>query len=364
MSEESVTVHDQSEVKTCRLCCSEEQQELSLIFPECSSFDSSKLLLKKIFECTTVQITNEGDDRNALICQVCIDKIDDFYAYREQCKANDDRIRQRTHPPQIHIKQEKDLHLDISITEPISTTDDGFQQEDSSQPRPSSHSTTTTANEFQLGSEVEHADKDAEESLLLPMQAQTHHTSLQSSQVPSTDEITIKRETIVDDDDMYYNSDGEVASTSKLSQSLKDTDQIVTDRKAKYRIIMNANNRERLVYQGYLYCRHFSRRDGSIHWRCRLGGCQAAVNLHLDETITHANTNGHCHPQNGPDEMLDGDEVNQALEEGDDTQMDAETSYDQYGEEESFQEDMTVNDTELISVDPESLQIVTNKKKR
>ncbi|EAT44871.1 AAEL003795-PA [Aedes aegypti] len=138
--------------KICRLCCAEGQAELSLLFPEGSSYEANKLLLKKIYECTTVQIINEGDDQNAMICEACIAKIDDFYSYREQCRANDDRIRQRAGHhvlPEIHIKQEKDLQLEINIAEPQTLTaacEDGFQQqEDSSHPRP-----TTTSNEYDM----------------------------------------------------------------------------------------------------------------------------------------------------------------------------------------------------------------------
>ncbi|XP_058467726.1 uncharacterized protein LOC131440455 [Malaya genurostris] len=361
-SEENVAVHGQLDEKICRLCCLEDQQELSLIFPDGSSDESNKLLLKKIFECTTVQIINEGDDQNASICRGCVDKIDDFFTYREQCRENDDRIRQRSHnSPQIRIKQEKDLHLDISINEPNLACEDEFLLEESSQPRPASYS-TTTVNEFQPGSENEPINKDGEDSLLQPMSSRSNNTPSQLNH--TTDEITIKRETIVDDDDVYYNSDGEVADVSASAKSHYQPESAESQvgvpgssgQKAQYRIVMNANNRERLVYQGYLYCRHFSRRDGSIHWRCRLGGCQAAVNLHLDGTITHANGNAHCHAQNGLDEDLgrSGPDEEVAV-------VDVDASCEQFGEEDISQEEM--NDSEPVAVSADSLQIVPNKKK-
>lgn len=43
--------------KICRLCCAEGQAELSLLFPDGSSYEANKLLLKKIYECTTVQVS-------------------------------------------------------------------------------------------------------------------------------------------------------------------------------------------------------------------------------------------------------------------------------------------------------------------
>ncbi|XP_055616271.1 uncharacterized protein LOC129762227 [Toxorhynchites rutilus septentrionalis] len=347
VGEESVAVYDQTELKICRLCCSDDQQELILIFSDSCSYEANKLLLKKIFECTTVQITSEGDDQNALICQLCIAKIDDFYAYREQCKANDDRIRQRIHNlPQICIKQEKDLHFDISISEPISTCEGGFQQEESSQPRISSHS-TTAANEFVPELENDATSKDADDSLLQPMSSVTH----------TEEEITIKRETI-EDDDVYYNSDGEVADVSLPPNQPSSSS--TAGQKTKYRIIMAANNRERLVYQGYLYCRHSTRRDGSIHWRCRLGGCQAAVNLLLDETIAPANGNKHCHPRNVPEDTENGTEE---TEDDDSNVLDNDdASYEPFDEDDTTQDDVGT-DLEPVAVSPDSLVIVPNKKK-
>lgn len=43
--------------KMCRLCCSEGQADLSLLFPDGASYEANKLLLKKIYECTTVQVS-------------------------------------------------------------------------------------------------------------------------------------------------------------------------------------------------------------------------------------------------------------------------------------------------------------------
>ncbi|XP_053685430.1 uncharacterized protein LOC128734997 isoform X2 [Sabethes cyaneus] len=364
-SDENVVVHDRFDEKSCRLCCSEERSDLRLIFPADVSCNSNKFLLEKIFECTAVQITNEGDDQNALICRDCVDKIDDFYTYRQQCQENDDRIRKRAHrTSQIRVKQEKDLQLEITINESIPSCEDEFLQEESSQPRLSSYS---TANEFQHSSEIE-PGKDGEESLLQPMSSSTHHTISSLNHLALTDEITIKRETIVDDDDVYYNSDGEIADPQKHSAQNQTGNQLevtagssnCTSSKAQYRIVMNASNRERLVYQGYLYCRHFTRRDGSIHWRCRLGGCQAAVNLQSDGTIAHANTHGHCHPQNGLDDDIGGLEPSAVDDENDIPIVDDEPSFEHF-EEDDTQED--INDSEPVAVSSDSLQIVPNKKK-
>ncbi|XP_055523525.1 uncharacterized protein LOC129717563 [Wyeomyia smithii] len=369
-SDENVAMHEGLEEKTCRLCCSGEQSDLRLIFPVGTLFNTNKLLLEKIFECTAVQIINEGDDQNALICKACVDKIDDFYTYRQQCQENDDRIRKRVqNSSQVRIKQEKDLHLDITINESIPACEDEFLQEESSQPRLSSYS---AANEFHQSSEIEPVSKDGEDSLLQPMTLSSHHTSSSLNHVAITDEITIKGETIVDDDDVYYNSDGEIADMSSPQKQQAASNQTGnqlevavgnsngTSTKSQYRIVMNASNRERLVFQGYLYCRHFTRRDGSIHWRCRLGGCQAAVNLHSDGTITHANTHGHCHPQNGLEDDIGVLEPSAADDEKE-AQVDVEASFEHFGEDDTTQED--INDSEPVAVSSDSLQIVPNKKK-
>lgn len=43
--------------KMCRLCCSDGEVDLSVLFPEGSSYHANQLLLKKIYECTTVQVS-------------------------------------------------------------------------------------------------------------------------------------------------------------------------------------------------------------------------------------------------------------------------------------------------------------------
>lgn len=360
--------------KVCRLCCSDSQVELSVLFPEGSSYQTNQLLLKKIYECTTVQIVNEGDDQNAMICAACIAKIDDFYSYREQCRANDDRIRQRAaldvhHAvPEIHIKQEKDLQLEINISEPpislAAACEDGFQQpEDSLHLRPATRTTTTTN---EVNEDLEHdAEGKDEDSLLQPMSTKNR------SPPDLTDEILIKREMIVDDDEVYYNSDGEAVSVpvhlKQNAESRKSvgmpaatSDNRSNGKKLNYRIIMTPTNRERLVYQGYLYCRHFSRRDGSVHWRCRLGGCQAAVNLNLDNTISQANNNKHSHPQNAP---LEGEMEEEPYKpfQPDNAEL-LESFGIHYGDDDTF-DDSSINLSELTSVGEETIRIVPNKKK-
>lgn len=356
--DESAVEHDQSDTKFCRLCCGGSQQELCLIFPKGASHGSNKLLVKKIYECTTVQITNEGDDQRALICQACISKIDDFYTYREQCKVNDTRIRQRTNNcHQIQIKQEKDLHLDTNISESNLISEDVFQQEDSSQLRPASHSTAATSNEFNFAI-FEPPTKDADSNLLQPFQ----RNSVQLMQDHSNDEITIKRE-VIEDDDVYYNSDGEAAGFAGPSEQ-QQYPAVSSDNlnKTKYRITMTSNNRERLLYQGYVYCRHSNRRDGAIHWRCRLGGCQAAVNLHLDGTVSFANANEHTHPPNVTAD--EEEEEMQTLEDNSElTIMNVEGGYEPLGEDDTTQEGTINNDADLVVVNSDSLQITTNKKK-
>lgn len=69
-----------------------------------------------------------GIDQNAQLCQPCVDRIDDFYAYRALCRTNNDHIRQlvQAQPDQVvTIKQEKQLDLD-----------DGEGGEDSSRHHP------------------------------------------------------------------------------------------------------------------------------------------------------------------------------------------------------------------------------------
>lgn len=297
--------------QVCRLCFAGDLQ--------LSSVQGTKSLLKRIFECTSVQITSgEGVDQNAQLCQPCVDRIDDFYAYRALCRTNNDHIRQLVQSPGqqvVTIKQENTRH-DLD-DEPH------HQHQQSSRQQP--------ANEIATKSTPKTKD------------AKRQPVSLQSNQFLHTDEITIKREALPldDTDDVYYNSDGDTAAGQQQHQPQSNA------KRANYRIIIAANNRERLVYQGFLYCRHFTRRDGSTHWRCRLNGCQAAVNLMLDESIISANNNGHNHAPNAPEELM------------------ADIDGGQLGElpmQEGEEEQDGIVDSELMQVEEESLQYSTNKK--
>lgn len=315
--------------KVCRLCfAGGGPDDLHL-----SSVQGTKSLLKRIYECTSVQITSDegGIDQNAQLCQPCVDRIDDFYAYRALCRTNNNHIRQLVQvqgesEQVVTIKQEK--HLDLN--------DDG-EGKDSPRHLPM---TTTAANEITAKSTPK--TKDVKKQSI----------SLQSNQVLHADEITIKREALPEEDDVYYNSDGEnaAATSQQVVQSHQQQQQSNSSKKANYRIIIAANNRERLVYGGYLYCRHFTRRDGSTHWRCRLNGCQAAVNLMLDDSIVSANNNGHCHAQNAPEELM-------ADNSGEAEALVAMVSM--YGEED---EQDGIVDSEMTQVEPESLQYAMNKK--
>ncbi|XP_050079441.1 uncharacterized protein LOC126567254 [Anopheles maculipalpis] len=68
----------------CRLCL-KGNCHLQKLFPGGYTED---VLISKIFECTTVEITFETDP-DALICYSCVAKIEEFHRYREQCRSND-----------------------------------------------------------------------------------------------------------------------------------------------------------------------------------------------------------------------------------------------------------------------------------
>ncbi|XP_055587307.1 uncharacterized protein LOC129739810 [Uranotaenia lowii] len=354
-TDSSLVCGESRDFKSCRLCCCPDQHELALIFPDGTDVGSNKLLIEKIYECTTVQIANEGVDRNALICQPCVAKIDDFYEYREQCKANDDRIR-REASDHIDIKLEP---KDISIADyhvPMEDNDD--DKTESSSPVRLQAGPSSPLKKTKAGSSSNEVTCTTKETLSPEGRNLQNDIAL----IQLSDEITIKRETIIDDDnDVYYNSDGEAVDESQENSPEKTSSGPAETNSQSYRIIMTATNRERLIYNGFLYCRHFTRRDGSTHWRCRLGGCQAAVNLNLDNNIVPANTNSHNHPRNVPDELLLPDQMekqstDQSMKEKVDTETSIEPDMDQDQLEIGFSE------TEAVTIAADSIRIVPNKK--
>uniref|UniRef100_A0A182Y8N8 Uncharacterized protein n=1 Tax=Anopheles stephensi TaxID=30069 RepID=A0A182Y8N8_ANOST len=91
----------------CRLCL-KGNCHLQKLFPGGYTED---VLISKIFECTTVEITF-ATDPDALICYSCVAKIEEFHRYREQCRSNDVRHKislLRSEGGQIHTASKSAL---------------------------------------------------------------------------------------------------------------------------------------------------------------------------------------------------------------------------------------------------------------
>ncbi|KFB53652.1 AGAP004541-PA-like protein [Anopheles sinensis] len=127
----------------CRLCCSDDCR-LRELFP---GGYREEVLLRKIFDCTTVQIS-QSEDSDALICFACVGKVEDFFQYREQCRTND--VLQR--------KWKRRLG------------------------RTGATATTSLLPAVSIKREVEEPEKDFfRPSELIPLDAQPSHSSLDSS---------------------------------------------------------------------------------------------------------------------------------------------------------------------------------------
>lgn len=81
----------QMEGQFCRLCFGR-ASVLCPLFPPASI--PNKILLHKIFDCTTITLSFR-DDYNAQICSTCVVSIEAFFKYKIKCVENDKLLRKR-----------------------------------------------------------------------------------------------------------------------------------------------------------------------------------------------------------------------------------------------------------------------------
>ncbi|XP_055527837.1 uncharacterized protein LOC129720390 isoform X2 [Wyeomyia smithii] len=80
-----------SELDFCRMCLSN-IYELHHLFPDGSTGSTNNLLLAKIRLLAEVTLS-PSEELEAHICSNCVQKLEDFHAFRVQCKASDVQVR-------------------------------------------------------------------------------------------------------------------------------------------------------------------------------------------------------------------------------------------------------------------------------
>ncbi|XP_058056066.1 uncharacterized protein LOC131207469 [Anopheles bellator] len=272
--------------RVCRLCCHDETT-LRGLFP---GGYKDEVLLRKIFECTTVQISF-NDDSDALICYGCLGKIDEFYQFREQCRTNDALQRnwkrrvnrsmeasRSTLIPVNDVKQEQDIEYDYCD---IDIDDD---QED-----PVRFQTNSGLEESALGEES------------LPGPAMLLDSSISQEEGGAHCAVRVKQEPDDEDidDTMYVWNEEESLPTEKQSATptllpiienafSTAPETSFGDAVAKHRHIQCASGQVYLFREGFLYLRKPSGSGNHVGcannaganasgWRCRKFDCDAAL---------------------------------------------------------------------------------------
>ncbi|XP_058828878.1 uncharacterized protein LOC131688563 isoform X2 [Topomyia yanbarensis] len=102
-----------SELDFCRLCLSS-VYELHQLFPDGSTESSNNVLLAKIRLLAEVTLC-PAEELEANICSNCVQKLEDFHAFRLQCKVSDGQVRKmRVSRKRLREEQEQQSQLEAA----------------------------------------------------------------------------------------------------------------------------------------------------------------------------------------------------------------------------------------------------------
>uniref|UniRef100_A0A182PHX4 ZAD domain-containing protein n=1 Tax=Anopheles epiroticus TaxID=199890 RepID=A0A182PHX4_9DIPT len=307
----------------CRLCCNDDTHLRELFV----GGYKEELLLRKIFECTTVEITFDGDP-DAMICHCCVAKIEEFHHYREQCRTNDVLHRNwkrrlgghiatasssSTILPAKYIKKEKDTEaFEINVDDffPV----DAPQQSDDTLgmhgPIASVADSSSAVNEPDTCNSPVEDEEEEEENLLEVMPERSNNRfnlmcDNDNGEYANNNgidcDLPIKEE-IPDMDDMVddawndFEDDVSMSHATALvplmeSSSYSSNAGEETTFNRLIREVYDSNVLVCLVQDGFLYIQ-----KGTLHWHCRVEDCAAAITRHRDSK--ELRTNGILHTHN------------------------------------------------------------------
>ncbi|XP_052903304.1 uncharacterized protein LOC128310647 [Anopheles moucheti] len=319
----------------CRLCF-KGNCHLQELFP---GGYTEELLISKIFECTTVEITF-ANDPDALICYSCVAKIEEFHRYREQCRNNDVQHKNSkkclggknlaaptsTLIPPKYIKKEIDSEgFEISAADffPMDAAEQSYGVLESTVDEPTplvADSSGAVDSTIPYEDDVANSNEDDNENLLELIPERTHdeysisYADMNEEYENNNEvfcELPIKEEPQDIDDgandwnDFEMEDDNTIARNTNLiplidncSYSTNSEDDLEEQR--PYREVYNGTNLVCLMQDGFLYVH-----GHNMQWRCRIKGCEAAV--FQEEYSKGLETNGirHAHSREVENDATD-----------------------------------------------------------
>ncbi|XP_050556413.1 uncharacterized protein LOC118281166 [Spodoptera frugiperda] len=111
--------------RACRLCGAGAGYKMPIIQNVIDLGDSEIELRQKVRECVQIEV-HQDDKMPPLICELCVDKVNDFYEFLEMCRQTNKRTRLRLGlPPQSMPKGAPDAgECILGLTEPVYVNDD------------------------------------------------------------------------------------------------------------------------------------------------------------------------------------------------------------------------------------------------
>ncbi|CAK1592643.1 unnamed protein product [Parnassius mnemosyne] len=106
--------------RACRLCGAGAGYKMPIIQNIVDLDGRDVELRQKIRECVQIEV-NQGDKMPPLICELCVDKVNDFYEFFEMCRQTNKRTRQRLGlPSQTSSKGASEAgDCILGVTEPV-----------------------------------------------------------------------------------------------------------------------------------------------------------------------------------------------------------------------------------------------------
>ncbi|KAJ2942295.1 hypothetical protein O0L34_g15843 [Tuta absoluta] len=110
--------------RACRLCGAGGGYKMPII-PSVVGFDCADIELRqKLKECVQIEV-NQDDKMPPLICELCVDKVNDFYEFLLMCRETNVKTRQRLGLPEPYPQSSSEGdNCILGVTEPVFVQDD------------------------------------------------------------------------------------------------------------------------------------------------------------------------------------------------------------------------------------------------
>ncbi|CAG9120244.1 unnamed protein product [Plutella xylostella] len=115
--------------RACRLCGAGGGYKMPIIQNVVDLDDTDVELKQKIKECVQIEVHPE-DKMPPLICELCIDKINDFYEFLEMCRITNSKTRQKLGLPPQTLEVPDEDNCILGVTEPLYHKDDDDSEDE------------------------------------------------------------------------------------------------------------------------------------------------------------------------------------------------------------------------------------------